>query len=128
MKFITPYLPDEAIREIKAWQLTGKAAFQVAVEQGDKSECKNCGDLGFVIVRLTDGGPYRNIQASKTKSCTWFDGNEISGKGWYVIGKTMEYTCPACKGGNVYHDDPGDYIEIPERVSEGIGKLKWWEK
>jgi hypothetical protein len=93
---VTPYIPKEATVTAKAHERTGHAAF---IRAYDKSHnplvCPNCQGIGFVLLVLTSSGPFSS--PSPMGVLTWFDGDELHGKGWYVIDRTMQYDCPECK-------------------------------
>ena len=94
---VTPYLPAEATAAVKAHERGGHPAFVKAYEQArNQLVCPNCQGVGFVMITLTEAGPYSSPSSSGV--ITWFDGNEQWGKGWYRVGKTLTYDCPKCKG------------------------------
>lgn len=96
--YITPYLPREAIEEVRSWRALGKAAFVKVVGQLDiPANCKNCAGLGAVNVVYAENGPFKDVPDTR-KVITWFDGGPGQGKGWYIIARTMAYKCPHCGG------------------------------
>lgn len=101
--YVEPYLPPLAKSLIKNHQFfktedgQKKAAFVRAISHnpGQLEYCPNCGGGGWIYVTLCDSGPHRYILTTK-KPVTWFDGDGIFGKGWYVVDKTTPFECPEC--------------------------------
>jgi len=96
MTIITPYLPKMAEMAIKDHP---RPCFIRAVELDDRytGYCRNCAGLGVVLISFSDSGPFHDIPTTR-KPITFFDGDGQTGKGWYILGKTEEFTCPHCKG------------------------------
>lgn len=91
---ITPYLPNAALAEAKAWERQGHAVFVKAYERGSELACPNCQGVGFLMLLLTASGPHSSPSPSGV--LTWFDGSETHKRGWYRIEKTLTYQCPEC--------------------------------
>ena len=92
---VTPYLPREAQLIARDHERSGRAAFTKAYDKAHNDlACPNCQGVGFVMLVLTSAGPHSS--PSPGGVITWFDGNEIHKRGWYVIEKTLTYTCPEC--------------------------------
>lgn len=94
----SPYLPPAALAEARGWVAGGKRAFVKAVERdANHAGCTNCAGIGYVFVTLADAGPFRMTPLTR-KPITWFEGDGVSGKGWYIVNRTLEYACPECQG------------------------------
>jgi len=94
---MAPYLPPAALAEVRGWEKSGKRAFVKAVERdANYAGCKNCAGIGYVFVTLADAGPFRMTPLTR-KPLTWFEGDGVSGKGWYIVNRTLEYICPECQ-------------------------------
>lgn len=95
-KYITPYLPKNALEIARAWENTHHMpVFVWAMDHSVGSGCPNCGGGGQVYLRLAEAGPFstpnNNYQIS-----AWFDGDGKYGKGFYRIKETQVYPCPEC--------------------------------
>jgi len=118
-KIVTPYLPADAQREARSWMASGKPAFIKAPERNWVEDgCPNCGGVGCVYVVFAARGPLHSPPASEVG--TYFDGDGQYGKGWYVVDRTMGYTCPECKG---IPRHTGRYVLPPKEVPESITQL-----
>lgn len=96
---ITPDLPRGALMEIKEWRSGSKYnnSFYRVLEQTPVAVCKNCGDSGFIMVSFTRAGPFDTLPNHKAgETITWFNGNEQSGRGWYIVVRTISYDCQHC--------------------------------
>lgn len=116
---VTPDLPKDAMEKIKLWEKESRynKVFHRVLEQLSNAECKNCGDAGFIMVSFTRAGPFESVpNIKKNESLTWFDGNELCGKGWYVVEKTMSYPCHHCDGMQRKEDKPKIPPVDPELV------------
>ena len=111
-RYITPTLPTKANFDIATWRGRGKYhnAFIRPLVQIDGALCKNCVDDGHVRVSYCRAGPFASVPNHKAgETLTWFDGDERSGKGWYIIQNTVSYDCPLCR-------PEGDRLESPEKA------------
>ena len=99
MTFSTPSVPDQAIREKKAWENRYKrpALISVFEQQQHARFCKNCAGMGAVYITFCEAGPSDVVYSGK-KPSTYFEGNGRFGKGWYLIGDTQAYKCGMCDG------------------------------
>ena len=100
MTIITPYLPKFAELAINEhYKSTKQPAFLKAVDLNPNYTCycQNCAGLGMIFVQFAEKGPFHEIPMTR-KAITYFEGDGVSGKGWYIIEKTENFTCPHCKG------------------------------
>ena len=100
MTILTPYLPKEAQQSIREHYAGKKMpAFVKAVELGEDYQgyCQNCAGLGVIIVQFCDKGPFWEVPTT-TKAITYFEGDGTTKRGWYIVGRTVEFTCPHCNG------------------------------
>jgi hypothetical protein len=108
---VTPDLPIEARKEMSDWERSSvnHKAFVRILEQFPNAECKNCGDSGLIYVSFTRAGPFRETPGHHIgEKLTWFGGDGIVGKGWYIVSKTSSYQCHHCNtnvigGSNAQH-------------------------
>ena len=117
MTIITPYLPKEAELAIKDWLRNHPAAFVMANDRGDNWDdtyCRNCAGMGIISIRFADKGPYKFVPQTD-RAITWFDGDGITRKGWYILEPTRGFTCPHCKGEAHFAVAPGEQPKDPER-------------
>jgi hypothetical protein len=97
---VTPDLPIEARREMSDWERSSvnHKAFVRVVEQFPNAECKNCGGSGSIYILFARGGPFREAPGHRVgESLTWYPGDGMIGKGWYIIKETKCYQCHRCK-------------------------------
>ena len=107
-KYISPAVGKDIELRIREWEKAkGKPVFvRVFRQSEDGSDCKNCAGAGRIYVSYCAKGPWDapSIVFSgrgankKAMPMTWFDGNGIYYKGWYVIEETVPYDCPRCNG------------------------------
>ena len=95
--YVTPYLSEQAKQTAKEHRRQGKPVFVKAMQHypGTAGYCKNCGGGGVIYLTMISAGPFKDVPAGK-KSITWFDGDELNGKGWYIIDRTMTFPCQEC--------------------------------
>lgn len=94
---VTPYLDKEAKVDCQSWERGGGKAFIRVMDQPEYCRCRNCGDRGYVIITFCSKGPYKT-PATSTKPSTYYPGGPRHGQGWYLIERTVQYTCANCKG------------------------------
>ena len=125
---ITPDLPREAKIQIKSWRSEGKynKTFHRILEQYPNAHCKNCGDVGFIMVSFSRAGPFDSVPNNKSgEVLTWFDGNDEAGKGWYIINKTLSYPCQHCEASSKKQDAPRDTTLVkPETIGAELGGVR----
>jgi len=98
-EYITPAYPPEAYALAASWESSHrKPAIALSFQNQYPGQCKNCGGLGGVYMRLTNAGPY-STPLGLGQISTYFEGNERFGRGWYAVDKTYSYPCPDCGGG-----------------------------
>jgi hypothetical protein len=96
-KYVTPYLPDAALKTARDWERTHQMpAFIWAFNHDEPGTCPNCNGIGGVYLRLAKAGPFPSPAYAKAV-VTWFDGDGQFAKGWYVVGDTFAFPCPACE-------------------------------
>ena len=95
--YITPYLSGQASGAAQDHRSKGKPVFVKALlhNPGTAGYCKNCGGGEVIYLTMASAGPFQSVPATK-KSITWFDGDEMNGKGWYIIERTVTFPCPEC--------------------------------
>ena len=114
MTFITPALPEQALRRGAAWEREYKMpVFARVLEQvTDPAACKNCAGAGIVYLSFASDFLYdtpKIVAQSKAvgekaerktsyKPLTYFEGNERFRKGWWVIAETAVFNCSFCEG------------------------------
>jgi len=94
-KYVTPYLPEDAVQDIRAWRQSGKKAFQKVLPQA-RGACGNCAGVGYVYVVFANGGPFARLPGGLA---TWYDGGSDAGEGWYTYARAdglRAYPCPHC--------------------------------
>lgn len=96
-EYIAPYLPPEAVAQVKGWAAAKKIAVQRIVARRNGSECENCQDVGVVYVSFLGRGPTRTPITIK-KPSTYVEADGQVRAGWYVIDHTLGYECPHCHG------------------------------
>jgi len=95
--YITPYLSDAAKEGVRNWERNHKMpVFAFAFDHATGNACKNCNGIGGVYLHFIKAGPYSSPSIAKSV-VTWFDGDGVYGKGWYVVGETMAFPCPECE-------------------------------
>ena len=94
--YIAPYLTPQATADAKNWRARGKAVFQMVVETREDAECRNCSDVRYIYLSFCKAGPFQTAPSTKAV-VTWFDGNNIYGKGFYIVENTVAYPCPHCE-------------------------------
>ena len=100
MTTLTPYLSKETEPAIRLSFQNHHPAFLRVVDLPDTftpDYCRNCAGLGTNVVQFTKSGPAKTPPAT-TAPIVWFDGDGMAGKGWYIIERTVEFTCPHCNG------------------------------
>jgi hypothetical protein len=117
MSYVTPYLPQAGIDTARNWARSGKQYFVKAFEQAN-GECRNCQGNGVVYLVLAESGPHGHPMVGKV--LTWYDGDGQTRKGWYVIGDTLAFVCPECKG---LRHETGEYVLPPKRPDADMKKL-----
>ena len=96
-KYVTPYLPERWQNIVKQWtQEHNQPVFILAPDHVGLC-CPNCGGSGRVYLRFCQAGPYPSTIPGK-RVYTWFDGDMIYGKGWYIVHETTSFVCPECNG------------------------------
>jgi len=98
-KYITPYLGKDIQYKISNARKMGKTVFIKAFPELATASCRNCGDMGYVYVDFCKAGPFPFPPSSGKAIITWFDGNQYTGKGWYIKDDTFPSAapCPHCK-------------------------------
>lgn len=96
---VTPALPKDAEIIIERWQREKRMPVFIMAVAPDYGalNCRNCNGLGTIYIKLSKSGPYRSPMSPKIP-VTYFEGNGVFGKGWYVIEKILDFTCPVCQG------------------------------
>ena len=96
--YITPAYPSVALQMAKNWQAShNMPVLAVAIDHQYKLQCKNCNGFGKVMMKFCSAGPFPNPISPK-EVVTWFDGNGVYGKGFYVVEETRAFNCPLCSG------------------------------
>lgn len=124
VKFITPYLPQDAIDRIKLWQASKKVAVQRVVPVNYGAKCQNCQDHGVVYVSFLGSGPSRAPITIKHPS-TYVEGNGKIMEGWYIIENTIGFVCPHCNGNpeSIPQEEPQFVPEVETMIQEATGEL-----
>lgn len=95
--YVTPYLPVDWQERVKKWEAEHNQPVLLLAMDVLPGQCKNCGGGGVVYMGFCNAGPYRSPNTTK-KVYTWYDGDMIYPRGWYVIETTVAIKCPECNG------------------------------
>jgi RNA polymerase subunit RPABC4/transcription elongation factor Spt4 len=82
-----------------------RAAFVSENVSPKKTDCPNCGSIGYMYIFVATGGPFRDPTGGKI--------NHWSREGWYT-GETKSAVCPVCKA-QEYH---GEFQENKAEVEK----------
>ena len=112
-QYITPYQFSRAALDfMRQHKAAGRRVFTEAYEKVSNARCKNCQGHEVLLIKPIESGPYGHSPDGQL--ATWFDGNEESGPGWYVIRRTshlvigsdppryawiggVNFACPVCQ-------------------------------
>ena len=94
--YISPYLTAQAKADARSWRAQGKAVFQRICNVRDGAECRNCSDVRYVYLSFCKAGPFPSAPSTKAV-VTFFNGDNINGKGYYIVKNTVAYPCPHCE-------------------------------
>jgi len=96
--YVIPYLPSRVKTEANDWRKKGRAVFQRIISTREDVLCRNCGDVRYIYLSFCKAGPFQSAPSTKAV-VTWFDGDNINGKGFYIVENTVAYSCPHCEQG-----------------------------
>ena len=114
---IIPTLPDIARAEAKAHIASGKLAVHRIVSPKMAAECPNCQDDGLVFVSMLGAGPSKQ-PIGTSKPSTYVEGDGYAKRGWYLIERTVSYSCPMCSGPKARQARPGQRrAEVQDAVT-----------
>lgn len=89
--YVTPgAFSQDALSFKRQQESIGRNVFTKAYEKLPNADCDNCQNHGMVIVTSCSSGPHKNFPVGRL--ATWFEGDERSGPGWYVIHQTKRET------------------------------------
>ena len=88
--YVTPgVLSTEAKDFVRLQRASGRRVFVRAYPSQLGAKCQNCQDNQAIVIVPIQSGPHQYLDGSLA---TWFDGDEESGPGWYIVHRTKKET------------------------------------
>jgi hypothetical protein len=94
-----------------------RAAFVSENISPQKTDCPNCGSVGYIYIFIATGGPFKDPSPNKV--------NHWTKNGWYV-GETKSAVCPVCKA-QEYHETFEDGKISPEVAKANKILMERWD-